>query len=384
MIITSFNLNINANLQSLLLCRTSKEISDLEGELLSMRNLLNTQAAMVQKLSEGILDDSMTTGNDDDSDDDISDLASSEFSKIDNWMSEFSDNLEVLLAEKRVDEALAALDEGEFLAKEYHERHKLSLNSLLKLKASITEQRVKLADQLAETTCQPSTRGAELRSAVTAMKRLGDGPRAHTLLLDSHQETLQRSMKSLRSSNARRGAYAVALSQLVFSTIAQVSNDSMAVFGEDNAYTSELVTWAVKQAESLAILLKRQILASSSAGGGLRTAAECLHVSLGLCSLLEARGLALSPVILRHLRSCVEKALTSSLKRIEQSSVAAAAAEDWVLNYSPGVMRPGSASLGAVGCQPILSRSAYKFNSLVQVMITLPSSYFISSVLSNY
>ena len=56
-------------------------------------------------------------------------------------------------------------------------------------------------------------------------------------------------------------AYTAALSQIVFSTIIQVASDSLEVYGEELAYTSELVTWAVKEIESFVFLLKRHVLA---------------------------------------------------------------------------------------------------------------------------
>ncbi|XP_075660053.1 exocyst complex component EXO84A [Castanea sativa] len=348
--------------------RTSREISDLEGQLLSMRNLLSTQAALVHGLSEGVHIDSLSTGPEDSAGEDVS-YENTELSNIENWLVEFLDTLEVLLSERRVDEALAALDEGESMAKEAKERQTLSQTILLSLQTTITEQRQKLADQLAETTCQPSTRGVELRSAVLALKKLGDGPRAHTLLLNSHKQKLQGNMQSLRPSNASYGAaYTASLSQIVFSTIAQAASDSLAVFGEEPAYTSELVTWAVKQTEAFALILKRHVLASSAAVGGLRVAAECVHICLAYCSLLEARGLSLSPILLRLFRPLIEQALNDNLKRIEQSCAALAAADDWVLTCLPaGTRLASSTSLSSVNLsQPKLSSSAHRFNSMVQ------------------
>ncbi|XP_030957540.1 exocyst complex component EXO84A [Quercus robur] len=348
--------------------RTSREISDLEGQLLSMRNLLSTQAALVHGLSEGVHIDSLSTGPEDSAGEDVL-YENKELSNIENWLVEFLDTLEVLLSERRVDEALAALDEGESMAKEAKERQTLSQTILLSLETTITEQRQKLADQLAETTCQPSTRGVELRSAVLALKKLGDGPRAHTLLLNSHKQKLQGNMQSLRPSNASYGAaYTASLSQIVFSTIAQAASDSLAVFGEEPAYTSELVTWAVKQTEAFALILKRHVLASSAAVGGLRVAAECVHICLAHSSLLEARGLSLSPVLLRLFRPLIEQAINDNLKRIEQSCAALAAADDWVLTCLPaGTRLASSTSLSSVNLsQPKLSSSAHRFNSMVQ------------------
>ncbi|XVF84833.1 hypothetical protein PTKIN_Ptkin17bG0071500 [Pterospermum kingtungense] len=350
--------------------RTSKEISVLEGELLSMRNLLSTQAALVHGLAEGIIFDSLSTGPEDSEEENIYDVENTELNKTDKWFIAFLENLDVLLAEKRVEEAMAALDEGEEVANETKTKMTLSPDALLRLKNALSVLRQKLVDQLAEATCQPFTHGAELRSAVLAIKRLGDSPRAHTLLLKSHQQKLQRGMQSLcPTSTSYGGVFTSALSQLVFSTIAQAASDSLTAFGEEPAYSSELVTWAVKQTEALALLLKRHILASSAAAGGLRVASECFQICLGHCSLLEARGLALSPVLLRLFRPSVEQAFNTNLKRIEQSSAALAAADDWVLAYPPVGARPFSSttSLGSASIsQPKLSSSAHRLNSMVQ------------------
>ncbi|XP_062111759.1 exocyst complex component EXO84A [Humulus lupulus] len=351
--------------------RTSKEISDLEGQLLSMRNLLSSQAAFVHSLAEGVRLDSLSSDQEDSALEDTSE-ENIQHSKMKNWLVEFLDTLEVLLAEKRVDEALAALDEGEKIVEEANQRQALNTSSLLSLQAAVSEQRQKLAEQLAETMSLSSIHGVELRLAVLALKKLGDGPRAHTLLLNSHQQRLQSSVQSFRSpSNLCGGVYATAVSQLVFSTIAQAVNDSMLAFGEEPAYTSELVTWGVKQTEALALHLKRHVLVSSAASGSLRVAAECVQVCLGYCSLLEARGLALSSVLLRLFRPFIEQTFSASLKKIEQSSAALAAADDWSLVYLAGTRPVGSAmSVGGPNAfQPKLSSSAHKFSSMVQDFI---------------
>lgn len=345
-----------------------------------MRNLLSTQVALVHRLAEGAHIDSLPTSPEDSAAEDIL-YENKELSTIENWLVEFLDTFEVLLAERRVDEAFAALDEGESIVEEANERQTLSQTALLSLQTAISEQRQKLANQLAEITRQPSTRGVEIRSAVVALKKLGDGPRAHLLLLNSHHQKLQSNMQSLRPLNASSGAaYTATLSQLVFSTIAQAASDSSAIFGEEPAYASELVTWAVRQTETFANLLKRHVLASSAAAGGLRVAAECVHICLAHCSLLEARGLALSPVVLRLFRPCIEQALNANLKRIEQSSAALAAADDWLLTYPVAGSRLGSTtSLGSIS-QPKVSTSAHRFNSMVQVIIIIFFSLeFLSS-----
>lgn len=353
--------------------RTSKEISDLEGELSSIRNLLSTQATLIHGLAEGVHIDLMSPkASDGPTANGLLNIEDRELSDLEKWSAEFPDLLDVLLAEKRVDEALAALDEGERAVSEAKETNSLSPVALMSLQNAIIERKQKLADQLAEAACQPSTRGTELRAAILALKKLGDGPRAHTLLLNAHFQRYQYNMLSLRpSSTSYGGAYTAALSQLVFSAIAQAATDSLSIFGKEPAYTSELVMWTTKQTEAFALLVKRHALASSAAAGGLRAAAECVQIALGHCSLLEARGLSLCPVLLKLFRPSVEQALNANLKRIEESTAALAAADDWVLTYPMNDTRqsgwPSSASLGnSTAFQHKLTSSAHRFNSMVQ------------------
>ncbi|XP_076888254.1 exocyst complex component EXO84B-like isoform X2 [Bidens hawaiensis] len=353
--------------------RTSKEISDLEGELLSIRNLLSTQATLIHGLADGVHEESLSStvprgslsnGLSADVDRDPSDL--------ENWLIDFPDTLDVLIAERRVDEALTILDEGEHVASEATRKNSLSPVLLTSLQTAITESRQKLANQLADAASQPTTRGGELRAAITALKKLGDGPRAHSLLLQSHSQRLQSDMQNLRpSSTSFGGAYTAAISQLVFSVIAQTATDANAIFGNEPAYSSELVMWATKQTEDFAVLVKRHALASSAAAGGLRAAAECVQIALRHCSLLEARGLALCPVLLKLFRPSVEQALDANLKRIEESTAALAAADDWDLSSSPAVTRLSGRASGTsintiTAYQHKLSSSAQRFNSMVQ------------------
>ena len=357
-------------------CSTSKEISDLEGELLSIRNLLSTQASLIHGLAEGVnIESSAATDSDGSVMNGIGNDEEAEPSDLENWLAEFPDHLDVLLAERRVDEALTALDEGDRIASEAKETKTLSPEVISSLLIAIKERRQKLADHLAEAACQPTTRGTELRAAVSALKKLGDGPRAHSLLLNAHLQRYQYNMQSLRPSNSSYGgAYTAALSQLVFSAIGQVASDSLTIFGNEPAYTSELVTWATKQIEAFAHLVKRHALASSAAAGGLRAAAECVQIALGHCLLLEARGLSLCPTLVKLFRPSVEQAVDANVKRIEESIAALAAADDWVLTYPPSTARQSGRPLGAAvtsapGYQYKLTSSAHRFILMVQVSI---------------
>ncbi|KAJ4779866.1 Exocyst complex component EXO84B [Rhynchospora pubera] len=356
--------SVYANYSSFI--RTSREISDLEGELLSIRNLLSSQAALVHALSDFDVD--AAHYDHDDSHLIHNDSHDRDHSPLQKWAAEFPDMLSVLLAERRVDEALDALDEADRLAAQANLDQSLTPPEIKFLRDSISLHRQRLADQLAQAACQSSTRGVELRAAASALKRLGDGPRAHSLLLSAHNQRLQFNLHNIHpTSTSYGGAYTTALSQQVFSVISQALSDSLEVFGNESWCTSELVVWATRQTDAFAHLVKRHALASCAAAGGLRAAAECVQIALGHCALLEARGLSLSSVLLKLFRPTVEQALDVNLKRIEESSAALAAADDWLLAYPPGASRASARiSAASLGLQPKLSSSAHRFYSMVQ------------------
>jgi hypothetical protein len=72
---------------------------------------------------------------------------------------------------------------------------------------------------------------------------------------------------------------------------------------------------------------------------------------------------------MKQFRPSVEQALDSNLRRIEESTAALAAADDWILTYPPTGIRPLARSSGNLALQPKLSSSAHRFNSMVQVML---------------
>ena len=189
-----------------------------------MNSMLQTQAALIRTLAEsGASLPLNESGNSLDKDHYKIDVEPTEAMKRVELL---PDTLDVLLAERKVDDALALLDEGEGLVADFYNGNgaeELSEELILQLEKALAERKAGLAAYLAEAVQQPTVRGLELRSAISHLDRLGEGSRAHTLLLHSHEERLKHNMNSLRQSGASYGGvYTTAVSQLVFSAIAQV------------------------------------------------------------------------------------------------------------------------------------------------------------------
>jgi len=151
---------------------------------------------------------------------------------------------------------------------------------------------------------------------------------------------------------------------LVSSTLClQASRDSVAVFGEVPRYASEMVLWAGEVTEMCASVIKRNVLMSSAAAGGLLAAVECVQIALGHCALLEARGLMLCPTLSKLVRPSVEQALKANLTSIVESVNSLVVVDNWTLDIS----RQGGPR-GAVS-NLRLTASGHRFLLLVQVSV---------------
>ncbi|KAH6559681.1 hypothetical protein KP509_1Z000400 [Ceratopteris richardii] len=328
-----------------------------------MRNLLSSQVSLVHGLVDGVQLDSLPNGTNIVSKISTFSEDQSPHTEEETRLHAISDTLDVLIAERRTDEALNTLFEGEKLLVELSGKENNTANPFQTL---IAEHRARLREQLVQVARQPSTRGHELRSTVQALYRLGDGSCAHTLLLTAHSQRLQTIVQELRASGTSYGGtYTAALAQLVFSTISQAAKDSRMVFGEQADYASELVLWASEETAKCAALLKRHVLLSAAAAGGLRAAAECVQVALGHCSLLEQQGLALCPTLLKLFRPTVEHALQTNLRHMEESVSVLASADNWVVFHASG---PGNRThlSGSLFSQSKLTSSAHRFQALIQ------------------
>lgn len=355
-----------------MICSVSKELVNIHDDMLSVRSLLFTQIALVHDLAEKVHIETLYASHECSAVDDVPDVEDEEPPNAEKWLVEFPDMLNVLLAERRVDEAWDALHEGENVAAEARENKTLNPAALSMLQDAITEGRRRLSDYLVEVASQPIICGAELRATVLAIKRLGDGSLAHTLLLKAHDRRLEYKMNYLFPLSASYGqAYTARLSRLVFNAVSRAASDSLAVFGNDPAYEPELSIWSANKIEVFAFVVKKDVIPSIPASAGLRAVVECVQIALCHYSLLEDQRHDLYLVLTEHFRPSVEQALEANFKRIEKEIASLAAVDDWVLTYPPSVTHKNGCSDASFGSrtapQPRLSCSAHLLNSLVRV-----------------
>ncbi|MCO5549834.1 hypothetical protein L7F22_003308 [Adiantum nelumboides] len=341
---------------------TSQELMELEGEILKMRTLVSEQASLVHGLVDAVQLEFIS---------DEPDLASEGALVVEENQVSLQgievvlDNLDVFIAERRVNEALAALFEGEEMIMEMSEDDQAGEALMQRLQRLLFERRERLTDQLMEVVQQPSTSRRELCAAILSLCRLGENHRAHSLLLKVHRQKLLSNVQGLRASSTwYGGAYTFTLSQFVFSALSQAAKDSQFLFGEQALCVSELVLWVSNEVADFASLLERHVLLPASTTGCLHASVECVQTALGYCSLLEDEGLTLCPTLLKLFRPTFEKTLQAYVQHIKDSVVALALVDDWVVSFPSGPT--GAQSSAGVLTHMKLSTSAQKFQKLMQ------------------
>ncbi|EFJ14629.1 hypothetical protein SELMODRAFT_119979 [Selaginella moellendorffii] len=345
--------------------RATRDISWLETSLFRVRNLLSNQAAIIHCLLQQPQISAELCAQDVSNPQFLQEEEGTKSSKWGQQFPELLDNLQILLAEKKTHKALDELQKGRVFFDENAPQKSEAAVIALNLK-SIKER---LAEELTDSTMKASVCGVELRDTCSVLQKLGEGSRAHDLLLVSHRNRLLYNIKGLcRSKSSYGGAYTAALSQLAFSAISLALKDSTAVFNGNFSCGSELVLWARDITQEFVTLLKKYVLSSLAAAGGLRAAAECVHMALGHCFLLETQGLAICPYLSSLLKPSVEEAVSANVVRIGDNVIALAAADDWNLIQPLHDQRMGGRASyhTAEGIYVRLSSSAHTFNILIE------------------
>ncbi|KAH9287978.1 hypothetical protein KI387_032095 [Taxus chinensis] len=354
--------------------RISQEVTDLERELVELKMHISQQGSLVRDMMDGICLEyfSSNTWTDMSPRSAYLDHACSP-SELEHHIYHLSEVLGVLLSEHKEEEALSVLEAEDKYFHEVQQKENSSSSLLALYQSALFEWKGRLAEQFVQIVKQPRVRGTELQKVLSGLCKLGDGPRAHTLLLNSHHLCLHTKIQNLLPSSGIYSAnYMTTLARIVFSTISLATKHSVEIFGEASAYTSELVLWARKETDNFVQLVKKHVLSFKERAGGLQSAVEWVQVAVGHCSLLEAQGIALCPYLLKLIQPCMEEVLAVYLKRIETSVSIVAANDDWVVTSScvQNHLLDKHSNLpniaGDLAAQLTLTSSAHKFISMVQ------------------
>eukprot|EP00899_Mesostigma_viride_P014888 jgi/Mesvir1/233/Mv13576-RA.1 len=362
--------------------QTSKEISELEAEALSLRSLLGTASAIISgmaasmatssqehefqaalrrsqssesltggsHLGNGLEDGGGATAEEDErwfllrgtawgvagSSLDLShggvgggmdsELSDAQLSRL----LAFPGEVDALLAEHQLDGALEALEAAGALLREEVAKgtDKGRSNILSQVELLLRASRGRLADVLVAAAEDPMSSGDDIRFWVRALTRLGLPTGAQELLLTCHSQRLQQALRQVRSSGVLDAvSFTLKVSQRVVSQIAAALEDMEVLFPAEPGRLSTFSVWACAQMIHLASILRHQVLAYASVSGGLRASAESVRTAMRFCDLLADQGLVLAPSLLKELLPGLHSALRAQLHTIVSS--ATERGEDW-------------------------------------------------------
>lgn len=350
------------------LIRISEEVMEMKQELIDLQKHVSSQGILVQDLINGVcheIEEWNKRSPDPDPGEDIKacgleDLFSPEKQDA---RAIFFENIDVLLAEHKTEEALQALEVEEKRSTQADEsgEHVSTIDSsykgeLLKRKAMLVEQLVGISEQ-------PTVGNDEMKKVLLGLVKLGKGPLGHKLFLKKYGSRLQKSIEAfLPSCSIYAETYTATLSQLVFSTISHVKRESCNIFGDSPTYTSKTVQWAEYEIESFVRIVKENGPLSDSTSA-LRSVSICMEATFHHCSLLESQGLKFSKLVMVLLRPYVEEVLDMNFRRARRRILDFSGIDDTVLLVSSvGSPFPEVSESGI-----LLANNGKKFISIVVV-----------------
>ncbi|XP_028785182.1 exocyst complex component EXO84C [Neltuma alba] len=314
------NLCGNMHSKFLAFLRISEEAVEVKHELIELRKHISAQGILVQDLMTGVsheLEKWNQSSNDVDQiqqEPEISELLEPLTNERYDRKTVFLENIDVLLAEHKLEEALEAIDAEEKSSPELKGSGNLS-DEASSYKSAFLERKAMLEDQLVAIAEQPSISFCELKKALSSLIRLGKGPLAHQLLLKFYGSHLQKRIEALLPScSLCPETFSSTLARLVFSVISMTTKESASIFGDNPVFTNRVVQWAEWEIEYFVRLIKENSPPSETVSA-LRAASNGIQASLNYCLMLESQGLKMSKLLLVLLRPSVEEVLESNFRR---------------------------------------------------------------------
>lgn len=342
---------------------------EVKHELIELQKHISDQGILVQDLMTGVcceLDEWKSSNDVTDihNEPEVPELLEPLPNEMNNQKTIFLENIDVLIAEHKFEEALEALDAEERNCAELKGSVNNASDEVSSYKSGFLERKAVLEDQLIAIVEQPSVSFPELKKALNGLLKLGKGPVAHQLMLKFYGSHLQKRVEALLpSSSFCPATFPSTLSKMVFSVISLTIKESALIFGDNPVYTNRVVQWAEWEIEYFVRLVKENA-PSSETVSALRAASICIEASLNYCSILESQGLKLSKLLLVLLRPSVEEVLESNFRRAKRVVLDMAESAD-CFTLSPAF----ASSLSAIASSSnnMLVESGMRFMHIVEV-----------------
>lgn len=295
-------------------------------------------------------------------------------SKLEAHTEDVSEILDTLLAEHRLEEAISVLEMETRAFQSLQLGENFSSSELMSYNSAISERRAMLADQLMLVAENPRVSAPELQKALVGLCKLNDRHIASQLLLNYYHTRITRGTHDLHSSKVYQNElYIRELAKLVFSIISQAEKSFVALHGEASSFTPVLTEWAIQETETFAECLNKYLRSISEISDGLSMAVEALQYAISYCSLLENQNFDLRPLLINHVRPCMEQILQIHVDHYKKVISIFTSTDTWTLGryLVSGVLTKGGL-FATVDNRPqycFLTNSGRKFVTLFQVRL---------------
>eukprot|EP00026_Physarum_polycephalum_P003723 Phypoly_transcript_03737.p1 GENE.Phypoly_transcript_03737~~Phypoly_transcript_03737.p1 ORF type:complete len:679 (+),score=120.09 Phypoly_transcript_03737:217-2253(+) len=307
---------------------TSKEISNLEVDMLDLRNLLTDMGSVLKNVQHMNMKFDAPTPSP--ASRPVSKhISSSQFrdkkvaAKEDvKWLLGVPEELDIVIAERLFDKAVDIVVRLRSLIQEFpHLEVVLSNNSL---KSNIDQRVTRLSDALAADLLTPTIRPAYVRVCIARMLRLGLADSAKSIFLESRSKKIRSEIRKLKF-EGDIALYVGELSKLVFSSILSTCVEYRQSFTH-TSMISGFVVWAMLELQAFGEMFQRQVFCTDN----FQVIGQCLQIAEYHCKMLEQKGLSMAFQLWQHIHPGLGTVVDEYLKRLNSGLSKHISEELWV------------------------------------------------------
>ncbi|XP_059626070.1 exocyst complex component EXO84B-like [Cornus florida] len=366
-----FHKNIFSNYSAFV--RIFEEVESMENELMQLKHHISTQKRLVEDLKYGIYLKVLPKETVESITEEPGCDGQPSLSILEAHANDAAEILDVLLSERRFDEALEILKMEARTFQSMQLEENIPSNVLMSYKSAVSERRAMIADQLTVVAENPRVSAPELQKALVGLHRLGDSNLATQLLLKYYHSRIASGIYDFQySKTILHGVYIREVAKFVFSMISQAARSFTVLYGETSPYASELIQWACEETEVFAACFSRYVKSISETSGGLLTAVEAVQFATSYCSLLESQRIVLKPCLVKLIRPCMEDVLQIHIDHFKKVIGIFTSTDNWVVGrYLVSGTLTDECSSMVIGQQPefcVLTNSGRKFVTLLQAI----------------
>lgn len=260
---------------------TSKEISNLEVDMLELRNNLNEMSSTLKDLQNvninlnRPIEKKVRFSHE-----------NSELIKDIHWLLELPDELDILTSERLFDTAIEQIERANKLKESEH----LTL-AFSSIKDSFEHHIQNLSRILVKDLQNPALKKTESRKIILYLTRLGFSRTAREIFLETRSKKIKNEIRKLRYENDV-GLYINEIARIIFTAIDSTCDDFQHCFKE-NAMISGFIVWTVKEMSNFLLYFKRKIHSATEVNNE-ALIKKCFDIAQAHCKTLENRGLSLT------------------------------------------------------------------------------------------